>query len=59
MSLYDDLIAALPELADKPEEFLIEGSIRLHDNSDGQGAFIKKWEYAKPIPASLKSYDRT
>jgi len=54
MSLYDNLIAALPELVDKPEEFLINGSIRLRDDSDGQGAYIEKWEYSKPIPAGLK-----
>jgi hypothetical protein len=54
MALYDDLIAALPELADKPDEFLIEGSIRLRDDSDGQGAYIEKWEYSKPIPEGFK-----
>jgi hypothetical protein len=58
MSLYDEVIEALPELADKTEEFLILGSIRLQDNSDGTGAFIKKWEYSKPLPESLKSYLR-
>ncbi len=54
MTLYDDLIAALPELADKPDEFLIDGSIRLRDDSDGQGAYIEKWEYSKPIPNGFK-----
>jgi hypothetical protein len=54
MALYDDLIAALPELADKPDEFLIDGSIRLRDDSDGLGAYIEKWEYSKPIPEGFK-----
>ena len=54
MTLYDDLIAALEELADKPDEFLIDGSIRLRDDSDGQGAYIEKWEYSKPIPEGFK-----
>jgi hypothetical protein len=54
MALYDDLIAALPELADKPEEFLLTGSIRLRDDSDGEGAYIEKWEYSKPIPSEFK-----
>jgi hypothetical protein len=54
MALYDDLIAALPELADKPEEFLLAGSIRLRDDSDGLGEFIEKWEYIKPLPNGFK-----
>lgn len=54
MALYDDLIAALPELADKPDEFLIDGSIRLRDDSDGRGAYIEKWEYSEPIPEGFK-----
>lgn len=54
MALYEDLIAALPELANKPEEFLIDGSIRLRDDSDGLGAYIAKWDYSKPIPDGLK-----
>lgn len=54
MSLYDDLIAALPELKDKENEFLISGTISLRDDSDGQGAYIEKWEYSKPIPDGLK-----
>ena len=54
MALYDDLIEALPELADKPDEFLINGSINLRDDADGLGAYIAKWEYSKPIPAGFK-----
>lgn len=54
MALYDDLIAALPELAGKPDEFLIQGSIRLRDDSDGENAYIEKWEYTKPIPEGFK-----
>lgn len=54
MALYDDLIAALPELADKPEEFLLTGSIRLRDDSDGLGEYIEKWTYSKPIPKGFK-----
>ena len=54
MALYDDLIAALPELADKPEEFLLTGSIRLRDDSDGLGEYIEKWEYQKSLPKGFK-----
>jgi hypothetical protein len=53
MALYDDLIAALPELTDA--DFApITGSIMLQDDSDGEGAFIAKWEYLKPLPAGMK-----
>jgi hypothetical protein len=54
MALYDEIIAALPELAEKPQEFAIDGSIRLQDDSDDLGAYISKWEYSKPIPKGFK-----
>ena len=54
MALYEDIINALPELADKPEEFGIGGSIVLRDDSDGAGAYIDKWEYSKPLPKGMK-----
>jgi hypothetical protein len=53
-TLYDDIIAVLPELAEKPEEFTIGGSIRLQDDSDELGAYISKWDYSKPIPKGMK-----
>jgi hypothetical protein len=31
----------------------LEGSILLRDDSDGQGAYIAKWDYSKPIPEGL------
>ncbi len=53
MTLYEQLIAALPELtADDFAPFT--GSIVLRDDSDGQGAYIEKWEYSKPIPTGFK-----
>ena len=54
MSLYDEIIAALPELADKPKEFDNGGTIWLRNDSDGVGDYIERWEYSKPIPAGLK-----
>jgi hypothetical protein len=54
MSLYDDLIDALPELANQQELFSLDGSIRLQDDSDGLGSYIAKWDYSKPIPKGLK-----
>lgn len=53
MSLYEDLIEALPELTS--EDFdPRSGSITLRDDSDGLGAYIDKWEYLKPIPKGFK-----
>ena len=48
MSLYDDLIAALPELENS--DAFNNLAIILQDDSDGKGAYIAKWEYAKPLP---------
>ena len=31
-----------------------EGTILLKDDSDGEGAYIAKWEYLKPIPKGMK-----
>jgi hypothetical protein len=53
MSLYEDLRAALPELTDL-DFHPIKGKIVLQDDSDGQGAYIKKWEHSLPIPAGFK-----
>ena len=57
MSLYDLVIAELPELADSSSFY--DGTIMLRDDSDGEGAYIHTWNYSQPIPASLKKYDRT
>jgi hypothetical protein len=53
MALYDDLITALPELTEA--DFApITGTIMLQDDSDGQGSFIAKWDYSKPLPKGFK-----
>ncbi len=52
MTLWEQIIAVYPELTDK--DFGSFGTIALQDDSDGQGAFIAKWEYSKPVPAELK-----
>lgn len=54
MTLYEQIIAALPELAENIEEFGIRGSIELRDDSDGLGAYIARWDYSKPIPDGFK-----
>ena len=51
MELWQIIREAYPELTD--EDFGTKGSIRLQDDSDGQGAYIAKWEYSKPIPEGL------
>jgi hypothetical protein len=52
MTLWEKIIAVYPELTDR--DFSYMGCIELVDNSDGQGAYIAKWEYSKPIPEGLK-----
>jgi len=52
MSLLEQLMEALPELTSK-DFHPIFGTILLQDDSDGQGAYIAKWEYSQPIPAGL------
>ena len=51
MSLYETIINEYPELTDN--DFGSKGTISLQDDSDGVGAYIKKWEYSKPIPDGL------
>lgn len=52
MTLYEQIMAAYPELTDN--DFGSFGTIALQDDSDGQGAFIAKWDYSKPIPSGMK-----
>jgi hypothetical protein len=56
MSLYDLIIAELPELTDS--DLFYKGAITLRNDSDGTGDYIAKWEYSKPVPASLQQYVR-
>jgi len=52
MGLWETIVAAYPELTEA--DFAKDGKIMLQDDSDGQGAFIVKWDYSKPIPTGLK-----
>lgn len=52
MELWEKIIEAYPEI--KPTDDFVALGIVLVDDSDGQGAYISKWEYSKPIPAGLK-----
>jgi len=51
MELWEKIIAAYPEI--NPTDNFMELGIYLQDDSDGQGAYIAKWEYIKPIPEGL------
>ena len=51
MELWEKIIEAYPEI--KPTDNFLDLGIRLQDDGDGI-AYIKKWEYSKPIPTGLK-----
>jgi hypothetical protein len=51
MTLYEQIIAIYPELTGSD---LFVKDIILQDDSDGQGAYIAKWDYSKPIPDGFK-----
>jgi hypothetical protein len=53
MSLYDQIIAVYPELTnDDFDPFT--GVISLRNDSDGNGDYVAKWDYTKPLPDGLK-----
>lgn len=53
MSLFDDLLKALPELS--ADDFHpISGVIKLQDDSDGQGPYIAEWNHNLAIPEGFK-----
>ena len=52
MELWEKIIEAYPEI--NPTDNFEKLGIVLQDDSDGEGAYIAKWEYSKPIPAGLK-----
>ena len=52
MELWEKIIEAYPEI--NPTDDFRSLGIYLRDDSDGQGAYIAKWEYSEPIPNGLK-----
>jgi hypothetical protein len=56
MTLYEEIIAIFSELEDSDN--FRNGTIHLQDDSDGTGAYIKAWNYSKPLPKSLTQYLR-
>jgi hypothetical protein len=53
MELIEKIMSSYPELTHDDFDYR-NGTIGLRDDSDGQGAYIEKWEYNKPIPDGLK-----
>jgi hypothetical protein len=53
MELWEKITAAYPETAQN-NFAIFRSEIILQDDSDGNGAYIYKWEYAKSIPVGLK-----
>ena len=51
MELWEKIIEAYPEIS--PTDWFEDLGIYLKDDSDGVGAYIRKWEYSKPIPEGL------
>lgn len=51
MSVYSQIIEAYPEL--EGSEAFADGTIILQDDSDGEGAYVAKWDYEKPLPEGL------
>jgi len=51
MELNEIIIEAYPELSGIG---LLESGINLQNDSDGIGAYIREWNYSKPIPKGLK-----
>ena len=50
-SLYEKIVEVYPELSFSP--LFGDGTIWLQDDSDGKGAYIREWNYSKPIPEGL------
>jgi hypothetical protein len=52
MELWEKIIAAYSEI--QATDDFVQLGIVLQDDSDGEGAYIAEWNYAKPIPDGLK-----
>jgi hypothetical protein len=52
MELWQKIIEAYPEI--KPTDSFSSLGIDLQDDSDGNGAYIAKWNYSKPLPEGMK-----
>jgi len=57
MTLLEQIFATYPEL-DGQYPLFTGNPILLQDDQDGQGAYIKVWEYAKPLTPELEEFYR-
>jgi hypothetical protein len=51
MELWEKIIEAYSEI--NPTDNFLDLGIVLQDDNDGVGAYIKEWNYSKPIPEGL------
>ena len=51
MELWEKVVSAYPEI--NPSDDFSALGIYLQDDSDGVGAYIREWNYSKPIPEGL------
>jgi hypothetical protein len=52
MTLHETIIAEYPEL--EGTKSFADGTIVLQDDSDGEGPYVREWNYSKPLPEGLK-----
>lgn len=52
MTLFKQICEVYPELTNT--DFDPKGVIGLQNDADGQGDYIVRWDYEKPIPEGLK-----
>ena len=52
MELWQKIVEAYPEIS--PTDDFTRLGIFLQDDGDGEGAYIVKWDYEKPIPSGFK-----
>jgi len=54
MTLYQDLLTAIPTLSAEDFAYHKGGTICLQNDGDGLGDYIKIWEHPSPIPDGFK-----
>lgn len=52
MELWEKILNIYPELTS--DDFGMFGTIELRDDSDGNGAYIAKWNHSLPLPEGMK-----
>jgi len=61
MTLYEQITAIYPELADQQQLFM-DGTIALQNDSDGKGDYIRSWNHPtlpEPTPEQLAALEVT